>query len=125
MTKLSRLTPLGLKVCGWLAAASFAATAFGAQAPAPRLRSEISSSTVSTLQGSLHPLAQSRFDSGRMPSDTPMSGMSIVFSRSAAQQADLEALLAAQQDPNSGLYHQWLTPDQFAARFGMAQSDLD
>ena len=51
--------------------------------------------------------------------------MSIVFNRSAAQQADLEALLAAQQDPASPLYHQWLSPDQFAARFGMAQSDID
>jgi subtilase family serine protease len=60
-----------------------------------------------------------------MPGDTRLNGMSIVFNRSAAQEADLEALLAAQQDPNSALYHQWLSPDQFAARFGMAQSDID
>ena len=32
--------------------------------------------------------------------------------------AGLEALLAAQQDPSSHLYHQWLTPASFAARFG-------
>ena len=51
--------------------------------------------------------------------------MSIVFNRSAAQQADLDALIAAQQNPASPLFHQWLTPDQFAARFGMAQTDLD
>ena len=51
--------------------------------------------------------------------------MSIVFSRSASQQADLEALIASQQDPSSPLYHQWLTPDQFANRFGMAQSDIE
>ena len=30
-----------------------------------------------------------------------------------------------QQNPRSPLYHQWLNPNQFAARFGMAQSDLD
>ena len=60
-----------------------------------------------------------------MPADTMLKGMSIVFNRSAAQQADLEALIAAQQNPASPLYHQWLTPDQFAARFGMAQSDID
>jgi len=32
--------------------------------------------------------------------------------------AGLEALLAAQQDPTSHLYHQWLTPASFAAQFG-------
>lgn len=60
-----------------------------------------------------------------MSADAKLSGMSIVFNRSATQQADLEALIAAQQDPASPLYHQWLGPEQFAARFGMAQSDID
>jgi subtilase family serine protease len=77
------------------------------------------------LEGSLHPLAQAQFDAGRLPGDTKLQGISIVFNRTAAQQADLEALIAAQQNPASPLYHQWLTPDQFAARFGMAQADLD
>src|SRR5579872_188337 len=124
MTKLPRFIALNLRICGWLAAGAFAATAMRAQTPAPRLRAELSSSSVSTLKGSLHPLAQPQFDSGRMPGDARLTGMSIVFNRSAAQQADLEALIAAQQDPNSPLYHQWLSPEQFAARFGMAQSDL-
>ena len=60
-----------------------------------------------------------------MPAITRLNGISLYFNRSAAQQADLKALLKAQQDPASPQYHQWLTPDQFAARFGMAQSDLD
>lgn len=51
--------------------------------------------------------------------------MSIVFNRSAAQQAELEALIAAQQDPRSPQYHQWLSPEQFGARFGMAQADIE
>lgn len=33
--------------------------------------------------------------------------------------AELEALLAAQQRPGAAEYHRWLTPAQFAARFGM------
>ena len=34
------------------------------------------------------------------------------------RQADeLAALITAQQDPHSALYHSWLTPDEFAARF--------
>lgn len=95
-----------------------------AQAPAPRLRAEISSSAVSPLKGSQHPLAQAQFDTGRMAADTRLQGMNIVFNRSAAQQADLETLMAEQQNPNSPLYHQWLNPDQFADRFGMAEADI-
>jgi len=125
-----RLSIRGLSICGpriwgWFAACALAATTLGAQTPAPRLQAEISSSSASTLKGSLHPLAQAQYDSGRVPADTRLNGMSIVFNRSAAQQADLEALIAAQQNPSSPIYHQWLNPDQFAARFGMAQSDLD
>ncbi len=93
------------------------------QAPAFRPRSPTPPHPL--LKGSLHPMAQAQFDSGRVPADTRLNGISIVFNRSAAQQADLEALIAAQQNPSSPLYHQWLNPDQFAARFGMAQSDLD
>jgi subtilase family serine protease len=37
----------------------------------------------------------------------------------------VDALIAAQQNPESPLFHQWITPDQYAARFGMAQADLD
>lgn len=113
-----------LRVCGWIAAFALATTALAAQTPAPRIRAEVNSQ-MSLLKGTLHPLAQSQYDAGRMSSDTKLNSMSIVFNRSAAQQADLEALIAAQQNPASPQYHQWLTPDQFAARFGMAQSDID
>jgi len=53
-----------------------------------------------------------------------MEGMSIVFSRTDAQEKDLQDLIGAQQDPNSPHYHQWLTPEQFAERFGLADADI-
>ncbi|MGB9076919.1 MAG: protease pro-enzyme activation domain-containing protein [Terracidiphilus sp.] len=117
-------TPRLLGICGSLAAFALAAATLCAQTPAPRIRAEISSSATTPLQGSLHPLARPAFDSGRLPANTPMKGVSLFFNRSAAQQADLQALLVAQQTPGSPQYHQWLTPDQFAARFGMASSDI-
>lgn len=36
----------------------------------------------------------------------------------------LDSLAAAQQDPNSPLYHRWLTPAQYAAQFGATPLDL-
>ena len=113
------------RICGMVVACTMAAGLAGAQAPVPRIKAEITTSNQSTLQGSLHPLALPQNDAGRMPGNSRLNGMSLYFNRSAAQQADLEALIAAQQDPSSPQYHQWLTPDQFASRFGMAQSDID
>ncbi len=97
----------GLRACGWLAACALAACAVTAQtqAPSPRIRSEISVSDVTPLKNSPRPFADARFDAGRMPADTRLTGITLVFNRTAAQQADLEALLAAQQNPASPLFH--------------------
>ena len=48
----------------------------------------------------------------------------IVFKLSPSQQAALDTLLAEQRDSNSANYHNWLTPEQYAERFGMSDSDL-
>ena len=113
-----------LWVCGWIAVCALTTTVT-AQTPALRIRSEVNSSFSASLKGSLHPLAQPQFDAGRMQANTKLNGMGIVFNRSAQQEADFEALLQAQQNPASPLYHQWLTPEQYAARFGMAQADIE
>jgi hypothetical protein len=112
-------------VCALVAAISMIVPFAKAQLAASRIPSEITSAEQSTLKNSLHPLAQAQFDAGRMPAETRLNGITIVFSRSAAQEADLKALIAAQQNQASPLYHQWLNPDQFAARFGMSDADLD
>jgi len=46
------------------------------------------------------------------------------FQPTPAQQADLAALLAAQQNPTSPSFHQWLTPQQYGDRFGIASADM-
>jgi subtilase family serine protease len=114
-----------LRMCGMLAA--FAATAglLSAQTLVARIASEVNGSELTVIAGSQHPRANPTFDAGRVPASTRLNGITIHFNHSAAQEADLDALLAAQQDPHSPQYHQWLTSDQFAARYGMAQADLD
>jgi Pro-kumamolisin, activation domain len=117
-----------------LGAAIFGATIFGAavpsiaQAPVPQLHPRISgpidNSSRATLTGSRPPRALAADDIGAVPNSLPLQGMSLVFSRSAAQQAALDTLVAAQQNPSSPLYHHWITPDQYAAQFGVADSDI-
>jgi subtilase family serine protease len=76
------------------------------------------------LKGNVHGLAQARFDLGRTDSSQIIHGVTLVFHPSAAQQADLDNLLAQQQERSSPNYHKWLTPAQFADRFGMSQGDI-
>lgn len=76
------------------------------------------------LQGNVHPLAQPRYDAGIIPDETQLGRIVLVLGRSAAQQAELDALTAAQQDPQSPLYQQWLTPEEFGSRFGVSESDV-
>jgi hypothetical protein len=76
------------------------------------------------LRGNTHPLARAEFDAGLAPRSQPMSRMMLVLRRSDAQQAALEQLLAAQQDPSSPQFHQWLTPASFGTRFGPSDQDV-
>ena len=90
-----------------------------------RIAQAVDSGQMTILQGNIHPLARLQYDQGRVSPDMQVHGVSLVFKLSASQQAALDQLLAEQRDPASPNYHQWLTPEQYAARFGMSQDDLD
>jgi subtilase family serine protease len=70
------------------------------------------------------PRARADLDRGPVAAAMPIENMSIVFSRTAAQQAELDQLLAEQQDQNSANYHKWLTPEEFGNRFGLGEEDV-
>jgi subtilase family serine protease len=98
-----------------LAASLFCASA---QVPVQRVASRRGPAQFVTLSGSVPPVAQPEFDQGPVAPATRMSRMVLVLKPTGAQQAALDTLLAAQQDPASPLYHRWLTPSEFGARFG-------
>lgn len=91
---------------------------------ANRVTSAIDNHTRAALTGSMPPRAQHAADLGPIAPDSRLQGITLAFSRTAAQQADLSALILAQQTPGSPQFHQWLTPAQFGARFGVSDSDL-
>src|SRR5262249_1039773 len=49
----------------------------------------------------------------------------MMFKTTDAQQAELDRLVEDQQNPASPNYHKWLTPEEFADRFGLTQNDVD
>jgi len=93
-------------------------------APAARITAEISSSQMTPLKPSQRAAALAKFDTGKLAEDTKLQGISIHFNRTAAQEAALQSLMAAQQNPASPSYHKWLTPEQFGAQFGLSDADI-
>ena len=53
-----------------------------------------------------------------------MEGMRLVFQPTPEQQSSLDILLRQQLDPSSPNYHKWLTPEQYAERFGVSPGDI-
>src|SRR5262249_41270531 len=92
-------------------------------APADRITRPVDSRRLTILPGHVHRLARVEFDHGPVAPQTEMGHLIILFKLSANQQAELDGLLADQQNPSSPHFREWLTPEQFADRFGVSASD--
>ena len=101
-----------------------ASFALAQQTEQRRIVRPVNNASVVRLQGTLAPRARADLDRGAVAGSMPLDRMTLTFSRTAAQQAELDRLLAAQQDPSSPDYHRWLTPEEFGNRFGLANADV-
>ena len=77
-----------------------------------------------TLLGNVHPKALPQFDQGPIDPSMKLAYVTLMLKPSSALQAELEKLLAEQQDRTSPNYHKWLTPEQYANRFGLSPHDV-
>ena len=94
-----------------------------AEAP-DRIAGAIDSARGVALAKSLHPKAQAQYDQGAVEPSFELSYITLTTTPSAAQQKALNRLLAQQQDPASPNYHRWLTPAEYADRFGLSRADI-
>jgi subtilase family serine protease len=95
-----------------------------AAVPAARLSAHLAAEPRQAVSDSVDPRLAYSSDLGALPGDTVVQGVSLNFKPDARQQAALDALLLAQRTPGSSWYHHWLTPEQYADRFGMSRADL-
>jgi uncharacterized protein (TIGR03437 family) len=95
-----------------------------AQAQQSRITQRIDNAQRVTLRGNTHPRAIPPNDLGRVAPALQISFVTLNLAISDSQQADLDNLLAEQQNPASPNYHNWLTPQQYADRFGVSPADL-
>lgn len=92
-------------------------------AQSDRIQGALAGPTV-PLTGNVHRLAVPQFDQGGVDPALQLGTITLMTAPTVAQQQALKLLLAQQQDPKSSNYHKWLTPEQFADRFGLSQNDI-
>ena len=99
-------------------------TPSGLLAQRDRITGAINNSRRVFLNGHVHPLARAEFDQGVVDPSLNLPSLMLMLKPSASQQADLDQLLGAQQDASSPDFHRWLTPEQYADRFGASSADI-
>jgi hypothetical protein len=92
---------------------------------ADRIAGPIDSSQMIALPGHTDSRALPQYDQGRVEPSFQFGRVTLVMAPSPTQQVALNLLLAQQQDRSSPNYHKWLTPEQFAERFGATQGDIN
>jgi subtilase family serine protease len=110
-------------VCLCLAAGSY--STYAQSGVRDRVVGPVDNSQSSVLSGNLRPSLRPEFDRGPLDPATRLGRVTMFFNRTQQQESDLQTLLTQQQDPASANYHRWLTPEEFGARFGLSQPDVD
>jgi hypothetical protein len=113
----------------FLVLGSILAVTAAAQTPVRLLVTQpIDESKLVTLPGSVHPLAQSNADRGTdrgaVSDSFPTGRLLLLLNRPAEREAALDQFLHDAHTRGTASYHQWLTPEQFGAQFGAADSDV-
>ncbi len=88
------------------------------------VRQAVDESSRITLTGNTHPLATSAADRGPVDPSMTAERMLLVLKRSTEQELAFRAMVESLHDANSPNFHKWLTPEQFGAQWGAADSDI-
>ncbi len=106
-----------------VAIALFSAAAFSQARD--RITQSVDESSIFTLRGAVPPQARAEHDRGPVAASMKMERMTLTLKPSTAQQESLKSFLEQQQDPAFPNYHKWLTPEEYAERFGVSENDFN
>ncbi len=108
-------------VCSLLAASSVLAAPSGF--PQQAIVSTVNEANLIALAGNTRPEANVANDQGEVEGSMPMQHMLLQLKRTPEREAALTRLIDDLHNPQSESFHQWLTPQQFAAHYGVASED--
>ena len=119
---LSQSTRLAMALALLVQVLAFARPGAAAAVPAPL--PNVNDLDRIVLTGNVHVQARAEFEIGRTDPNLKMERMILLLAPREGGEADLAQLQAAQHDPSSPLFHQWLTPEDFGGRFGIPDEQL-
>jgi len=76
------------------------------------------------LFGTVHPLARPESDRGSVPDSFSANRMIVILNRRADRELALKQFLRDAHTPGSPSYHKWVAPEEFGARFGARDEDV-
>jgi subtilase family serine protease len=89
---------------------------------APRITAVINSNNLVTIPKTFVPFNVQ--PTARVADTAMMNHLQLILRPSAQRQAAAKQLIADQHDKNSPRFHQWITPEQFGANFGVTDADI-
>jgi len=87
---------------------------------ADRIVTSVDPQQTFVLKGQIDPRAQPRYDIGKLDPSAKLGFLTLLLKPSA----ELDGFVREQQEPASANYHRWITPEQFAERFGLSKTDI-
>jgi subtilase family serine protease len=109
-------------VCLLLAASSALAVPGGFAKQA--IVSAVDEAKLTVLAGNTRPEANTANDRGAVEASLPMQHMLLLLKRTPEREAALTQLIDDLHNPQSESFHRWLTPQEFAAHYGVAGEDV-
>ncbi|HTV80191.1 MAG TPA: protease pro-enzyme activation domain-containing protein [Steroidobacteraceae bacterium] len=111
-------------VCALSLAVAATASAAPSGYPAPMITAPVTAGQMSVLAGNTRPEANAANDEGVVADALPLEHLLLQLKRSPEREAALQALIGEMHDSTSASFHQWLTPQDFAQHYGVAQRDV-
>jgi subtilase family serine protease len=116
-----RLTGFGLLLLGSLAVGGADASA---QATRRLVVAPVDPRQTVELSGNTRSEANAQNDRGLVEDSLPLDHMQLLLKRPEETEAALNQFIGDLSDKSSPLYHQWLSAEEFGAKFGPAKEDV-
>jgi hypothetical protein len=115
--------PLRLRCTLAIVFVALLVSAFANAQVAPLVTQPADPARRQVLSNTIHPLVKSAADLGRADSSLAMKDMLLML-QSPASPKDIQRYVDTLHNPSSPNYHKWLTPEQYATKFGIADADV-
>src|SRR5580698_7542130 len=129
MRDTRRIRPLLFVAMFAVAFAALTLPAFAQKAPIAsvpgRITQPIDESNLVTLARNTRHEANAKNDRGRVSDSWDADHMLMVLQRSPEKEQELVRYIDTLNDRSSPNFHHWLTAEEFGAKYGVAQKDID